>query len=175
MIRIFVAILAYLSFLWMSPVFAQTFTANTNYSVCFTPQQNCTSEIVALINSAKKNIYIQAYSFTSRAIAKALVRAFKRGVTVKVIVDRSELDRQHFSLYGYLKRYHIPMWCDDTVSIAHNKVIIVDRLTVETGSFNFTYAAQHYNAENILIVHDQRLATSYYQNWLKRVRLSHPV
>jgi phosphatidylserine/phosphatidylglycerophosphate/cardiolipin synthase-like enzyme len=36
---------------------------------------------------------------------------------------------------------------------------------VITGSFNFTKAAQEKNAENLLIIRDQALATQYTQNW----------
>jgi phosphatidylserine/phosphatidylglycerophosphate/cardiolipin synthase-like enzyme len=36
-------------------------------------------------------------------------------------------------------------------AIHHDKVIIVDRETVELGSFNFSAAAAHQNSENVLV------------------------
>jgi phosphatidylserine/phosphatidylglycerophosphate/cardiolipin synthase-like enzyme len=43
---------------------------------------------------------------------------------------------------------------DAAVSIAHNKVMVIDDNTVITGSFNFTAAAQRSNAENLLVILD---------------------
>jgi phosphatidylserine/phosphatidylglycerophosphate/cardiolipin synthase-like enzyme len=43
-------------------------------------------------------------------------------------------------------------------------VIIIDDNTVITGSFNFTKAAQYDNAENILVIHDKKLASLYAAN-----------
>ena len=34
-----------------------------------------------------------------------------------------------------------------------------------TGSFNFTKAAEEKNAENLLIIHDKKLAERYTKNW----------
>jgi phosphatidylserine/phosphatidylglycerophosphate/cardiolipin synthase-like enzyme len=36
---------------------------------------------------------------------------------------------------------------------------------VITGSFNFTKAAEENNAENLLIIHDKKLASLYIKNW----------
>ncbi len=72
----------------------------------------------------------------------------------------------------YLMHHHIPVWQDNQLSIAHNKVMIFDRKTVETGSFNFTYSAQHRNAENVLIIQNKALAAAYLKNWFRRKKQS---
>jgi len=48
----------------------------------------CTEAVVENLNHAKKEVFVQAYSFTSAAIA--LVDAHRRGVKVEVILDRSQ-------------------------------------------------------------------------------------
>ena len=50
-------------------------------------------------------------------------------------------------------------------SISHNKVMVIDDQVVITGSFNFTHAAEAFNAENLLIIHDRDLARKYSENW----------
>ncbi len=57
------------------------------------------------------------------------------------------------------------MWVDRRHVIAHNKVIIVDGITVCTGSFNFSTAAEYVNAENVVILYDKVLAQKYADNW----------
>ncbi len=148
---------------------------DTRIQVCFTPGQDCTAMLVDEINAAQKTIEVQAYSFTSYPIAKALVHAQARGVDVEVILDKTQFDGLHFSVAPYLFQHNISLLEDDTVNIAHNKVMIFDNNTVETGSFNFTKAAQMQNAENMLIIHNAEVAQVYLANWQERKRQSQEV
>jgi|SRR5579863_2606273 len=134
------------------------------WEVCFTPGGNCTDRIIDTIERAHTSIYVQAYSFTSAPIAKALLGAHRRGVRVEVILDRSN-QRARYSSSDLLASRHIPTYIDAEHAIAHNKVMIIDQERVITGSFNFTKAAQEHNAENLLIIHDQALAQHYFENW----------
>ena len=59
-------------------------------SSCFTPGEDCTGVIVSEIGTAKREVLVQAYSFTSPPIVKALADAKRRGVDVRVILDRSQ-------------------------------------------------------------------------------------
>ena len=114
---------------------------------------------------------MQAYSFTSMPIARALVSAQNRGVDVKVILDKSQFENGYYA-FNYLISHKVPIWCDYRPQIAHNKVVVLDDNTVITGSFNFTSAAQYKNAENSLVIHDQNLARFYHQNWDRRLEQS---
>ena len=67
----------------------QTIQATGTIEVGFSPHGGITEMIVKELNGAKKSIEVQAYSFTSAEIAKALVDAFKRGVLVRVTLDKS--------------------------------------------------------------------------------------
>ncbi len=135
-----------------------------SWTVCFTPGGNCTEAIVKTISQARTSIYVQAYSFTSAPIAKALLNAHKRGVYVEVILDKSNLTAKYSSA-DFLANQGIPTFIDAQHAIAHNKVMVIDEEVVITGSFNFTKAAQEHNAENLLILHDKALATRYLENW----------
>lgn len=132
--------------------------------VCFSPGGNCTAAIVKELNAAKSEILVQAYSFTSAPIAAALIRAHKRGVSVKVLLDKSQ-KTQRYSSYTFLRNQGIEVAIDSAHAIAHNKIIIIDQETVITGSFNFTKAAEEKNAENLLIIKSRDLAKSYINNW----------
>jgi hypothetical protein len=59
--------------------------------------------------------------------------------------------------------------------LMHNKVMIVDGATVITGSFNYTWSAEHRNAENLLVIHDPTLAAEYTQNWNIHAARSRPL
>ncbi len=135
-------------------------------NVFFSPNGGCTKAIVEQIDSAKSEILIQAYSFTSTPIAKALLVARKRNVDVQIILDKSQ-SKQSYSSYTFFQNQGISVYIDSAHAIAHNKIIIIDQETIITGSFNFTKAAEEKNAENLLIIKSKELAKIYIENWKK--------
>lgn len=147
---------------------AYKFENDANYSVCFTPGGRCATRIVNRINKATDTIQVLAYSFTSKPIAIALVNAQKRGVKVEVILDKSQSSQEKYSSSTFLDNANVPIWIDHTPAISHNKVMTIDGKTTITGSFNFTRSAQTRNAENVLIINDQKLTQKYIKNWEKR-------
>jgi phosphatidylserine/phosphatidylglycerophosphate/cardiolipin synthase-like enzyme len=64
------------------------------------------------------------------------------------------------------RRQRVPTYIDAEHTIAHNKIILIDRSIVITGSFNFTKAAEEKNAENLLIIRSKELTKLYLDNWL---------
>ena len=58
--------------------------------VYFSPNGGATHAIVQALASARQRVRVQAYSFTSAPIAKALVDARRRGVDVVVVLDSSQ-------------------------------------------------------------------------------------
>jgi phosphatidylserine/phosphatidylglycerophosphate/cardiolipin synthase-like enzyme len=137
---------------------------NNVVSVYFSPKGGCTEAIVTEIKLAKSEILVQAYSFTSREIANALADAHARGVAIQIILDKSQITARQ-SVAAYASRTGIQIFIDRDHAIAHSKVMIIDKLTVITGSFNFTKAAEEGNAENLLIVRSSALARLYTDSW----------
>ena len=136
---------------------------DTKVAVCFSPGNNCPAEIIRVIDAARKEILVQAYSFTDTNIYKALLMAHARGVAVRVILDKTQL-----KIAKKFARVGIATSIDYTVRIAHNKVMIIDQKIVITGSYNFTFSAANRNAENLLILRDHAIARLYVYNWHKR-------
>jgi len=146
-------------------LFAQSLTLdNTPTQVYFSPKGGVTAAVVKEIDKAKTEILIQAYSFTSAPISKALLDAAHRGVKVVAVLDKSNV-RAKYTAADALAKRGIPVLIDDRHQIAHNKIIIIDRETVITGSFNFSKAAEESNAENLLILKSKELATVYMRNF----------
>jgi phosphatidylserine/phosphatidylglycerophosphate/cardiolipin synthase-like enzyme len=139
--------------------------------VFFSPKGGCTEAVVKELNAAKTSVLVQAYSFTSTPIAKALLEAHKRGVKVEVVLDKSQRTEK-YSEADFLVNSGIPTRIDAQHAIAHNKVMVIDGEVVITGSFNFTKSAEHSNAENLLVIRDKALAEKYTANWEKHAEHS---
>ena len=169
----FFSCLTVLLFLSFSPASLQAKQTPTDEQVYFSPKGGCTEAIVKNLDQAERYVLVQAYSFTSKPIAEALVSAHKRGVKVKVLLDKSQRNGKGSKL-AQLVEAGIPVSIDTKHSIAHNKVMIIDGVTVITGSFNFTSAAEDKNAENLLVLHDKVVAKKYRDNWNKHQQHSEP-
>jgi phosphatidylserine/phosphatidylglycerophosphate/cardiolipin synthase-like enzyme len=139
------------------------FFSGSSYEVCFTPHSDCAQLITTAIAQAKEQILVQAYLFTDRLIAKALVAAKKNGVDVQMILDESQI--KDYAIINFLNKNKIKaVIVDYSPNIAHNKVMIIDKAIIITGSYNYTMGARK-NAENILIIKDTGLAHEYIRNW----------
>lgn len=132
------------------------------WAVYYSPLGGCEAAIIAAIKKAKTDITCMGYEFTSLPIALAMVEAKTRGVSIQVVLDPQE---SKWSQMPLLVKNNIPVWIDRRHRIQHNKVIILDHKVVITGSFNFTTSAEHYNAENLLVLNDSTLAAQYLTNF----------
>src|SRR5712691_6565080 len=143
-------------------------------AVYFSPHGGATDAVVREVNAATTKVFVQAYSFTSAPIAKALVDAHQRGVNVLAVLDKSN-ETEKYSAATFLVNAGIQTLIDDQHAIAHSKVMVIDSVTVITGSFNFTKAAEEKNAENLLVIKDApALVEAYEQNIRAHAAHAHP-
>jgi len=164
-------VLLWLILLWGT---ACTLAQAGSIRVYFSPNGGSTDAIVSQISRAKSEILIQAYAFTSKPIARALIQAKKRGVKIIAVLDKSNRT-QRYSAATFLKNMEIPVFIDDKHAIAHNKIMLIDNRVVITGSFNFTKAAETRNAENLLVIEDMPdITRAYRENFQRHLRHSVP-
>ena len=95
--RLLFLLLTILLFSFTSFVIAEEKPTYCNWEVYFSPHGGCTEAIIKELNKAKNTILVQAYSFTSAPIAKALLDVHKRGVKVEVILDKSQRTQKYSS------------------------------------------------------------------------------
>ena len=154
------------------PATGARLAATGSIETAFTPGDRIDNLIIAAIAAAKREVLVNAYSFTQRRISGALIAARKRGVSVQVIADSQQAATLPQNVLLELVKGGVDVWLDSNYQAAHNKVVIVDadtaNATTITGSYNFTVAAQWHNAENIVILRDNReVARAYRDNWLR--------
>ena len=142
------------------------------YEALFTPGDAVDARLAQLIDGAQTEVLVNAFSFTSRRIGRALAVAQARGVRVEIVADRGQTRDLPGSAVPALARQGVAVWLDGNFAAAHNKVMIIDGASAQgaiaTGSYNYTSAAQSRNAENVLIVrHDPALALQYRANFIR--------
>ncbi len=140
---------------------------SNDVDVAFSPKQGATKLIINTIKNSEKSIFVAAYSFTSKPIANALIEAYQNGVDVKIVLDKSQRTAK-YSAFLEVKNFGIPIRINSKYAIMHNKFMIVDGKILQTGSFNYSQAAENNNAENVLIISDNtKVVKQYTQKWLE--------
>lgn len=135
---------------------------------------NAEGLVIHTIESARSTLRVAAYSFTSKPIAEALIAAKKRGVDVQVVVDKSQ-ETERYTSATFLANMGVPVRVDTRYAIMHNKFMVIDGQTVQTGSFNYTSSAARRNAENVLILAGvPQLASTYAHEWQRLWQESEP-
>ncbi|THF61456.1 phospholipase D family protein [Pseudothauera nasutitermitis] len=153
--------------------------ARGSVEVAFSPADDPEKVLVGVVDAARRSVHVQAYVFTSRPLAAALVAAHRRGVAVRVLAD-ARMHQGGRNALPTLLEAGIPVAFETAYAAAHNKVLIVDAdgpgCAVVTGSYNFTWSASQRNAENILVLRDHcELAATYLRNWQEHRDRATPV
>ena len=146
--------------------------------VAFSPRPEGAAQrlVIKVIDSAHSSIEMAACEFTSKPIADALIRAAGRGVKVYLVADARENASGGATRVGYVAGADVSARVDDVYTIMHNKFVVVDEETVETGSYNYTHAAAASNAENVVVLwHRPDVASAYVRRFQDLWNESHPV
>ncbi len=134
----------------------------------YTPNKELLNEIVNLINNSKKEIYLETYMLTEKRIQEALVKANKRNVLIKVILEKSPYMASNINnnSYDYLQKNWIKVnWSNkDNYSLNHSKLLIIDDLSI-ISSGNFTYSTFTQNRDFFIFTHDKNINDSLIQNF----------
>ena len=134
--------------------------ADMAVQACFSPQGKCSTHILREIATAKNELLVAVYAFTSDDLAGALVQAKNRGLVVQVIIDREFDSRNEKSKGQFLEMRKIPVRrlsggkpadMNREAGLMHQKFAVVDRRVVLTGSYNWTQSADSFNDENLLL------------------------
>lgn len=118
--------------------------------------------IIEEINSANSTIDLALYGFgEQKDIIEALIKARKRNVKIRSVVDYSKSMDNLYPLTGYfIKEFNSKT--DATETIMHNKFIIIDNKKVITATANISSTGSGgYNSNNALIINSDCLAKIY--------------
>ena len=130
--------------------------ATGSIEVAFSPSEGSEALVVKVVDSARTELRILAYSFTSAPVTAALLRAKKRGVDVRLVADEKNNVSEDRSgkaraALSALVNAGVDVRMISAYPIHHDKVMVADRETVELGSFNYSDAAARRNSENVLV------------------------
>jgi phosphatidylserine/phosphatidylglycerophosphate/cardiolipin synthase-like enzyme len=134
----------------------------------FSPGGSAQSLILDAINDAEHSVDLAAYSFTSKPVSLALLAAQKRGVVVRVLADEKANNTQYTAV-TFLANQGVSVRLNRKYKIMHNKFAVIDNQSVQTGSFNYSAAADKSNAENVVFLRDSPATAQAYTKEFNRL------
>jgi len=144
-------------------------TQGHNIEILFSPEDRIVDYAMRQCLSARKTVDIAVYLIGSKRAANALVKAHKKGIAIRIVIDK-KVARSRYSKHKFLLRHGISV---KTVRVRagsmHIKFILVDREKVIAGSANLTNDANRRNHEFFFISSDQEIieifSTKFEELW----------
>jgi phosphatidylserine/phosphatidylglycerophosphate/cardiolipin synthase-like enzyme len=157
------SILAFLVLILSITISISTFAKTEVY---FSLYDNPQKEIIKNINQAEAFINIAMYIFTDREIAIPLAKAQERGVKIRLYLDKDQADYK-YSQSRFLVQKGIKTKISSNNYIMHHKFAIIDNRILLTGSYNWTFSANHRNDENLMVIDDPEIIARYQNQFEK--------
>ncbi len=139
------------------------FLQNTTIQNYFCPEDHCADHIQTELEKAEQSIYFMAFSFTHEQIANILLLKKQDNLTVEGVMEKRTIDKS--SQFDRLNQNGISVLKDGNNQTMHQKVFIIDRETVITGSMNPTGNGDKHNDENVLIIHNPVIAGMFMEEY----------
>lgn len=137
----------------------------TEVQVLFSPEHDVAEAIQQEIQRARQTLRFLAFSFTHNGIGQAMLGKMRQGVSVQGVLETRGSDAPA-SEFARFKKARLEVLQDANPYLMHHKVILIDRDTVITGSFNFSRNAAESNQENVVILRgNQAIAEAYRQEY----------
>lgn len=133
-------------------------------AVYFSPKDRViTTQLIPLINNAKKYIYMPVFLITHKELAESLINASKRGVAVKIILDATNTHTGSSKMKMLRQNGHggIQVKTENWAGKLHSKSIIIDDMYTVIGSMNFSRSGEGSNDENLIIIKNHDIAVFY--------------
>ena len=115
----------------------------------YSPDGGADAKLAAAIGQAQSSIDMAIFSFYSPLVADAVQAAAARGVTVRVVADKSQAKRS--PQIAQLAGAGVPLRLSagrGGRGVLHHKFTVIDGALVELGSFNYSENAEKNNFEN---------------------------
>lgn len=135
----------------------------TPIDVFFSPGVECTKAAVGVIDGAARELRIDAYGFTNPDVIEALKRARRRGVDVRLVLDKSDESKPEGA---DVAEAGISVVFDRREPIHHVKAIMADGFVTFAGSWNITKQAAR-NDEACNVIRSREVTGKYLDNWNK--------
>jgi len=132
--------------------------------VVFTRATRVAEVIERLVGEASVSIEAALYRLNSPRLSRALEGALRRGVTVRLLLDRKKHEESPAARELHANQrvpFRLSYGRSGPGSKMHHKFVILDAQIVLTGSYNWTLESEEQNYESLVILRDPRVVENH--------------
>jgi phosphatidylserine/phosphatidylglycerophosphate/cardiolipin synthase-like enzyme len=129
------------------------------------------ARVCAEIDQARRRVWLAMFVLTDDLLSSAVLRAKRRGVDVRLLLDGEQFDSMPGADGPRLEeagvrvvRAHVTKASGGQAHM-HHKFVVLDGVVL-SGSFNWTWQASHSNCENLCLLRDRALVRDFAQEFL---------
>lgn len=135
-----------------------------NIELKHTPSKELLDELVEKINNSKQKVYIEIYMFTENRIKIAVIKAKKRWIDVKIILEKDPYMAYSINdkTYNEFKKNNIDVIWSNTknYSLNHSKMLIIDDEVI-LSTWNLTYSTFTQNRDFFVFIKDKQILDDF--------------
>jgi cardiolipin synthase len=131
--------------------------------------------VLAAIGSARSSVEVVVYLLTDRPVIDALIAAHRRGVVVRVMLEKDPYGSGpgSASAYDQLQDAGVQVrWANPVFALTHEKAVVVDGQAALIMTLNLVYSAFHGNREyGVITTHPAEVAevlAGFNADWERR-------
>lgn len=132
----------------------------------FAPRQDCALRLRELFDAAGKSVDVCVFTITDDRITRAILRAHRRGVAVRIVSDDLKALDPGSDVHR-LAEAGIPLRTDRSEDHMHHKFAVFDQRLLVTGSYNWTRSAAEGNRENLAVTDDRQLVAAFTEEFAR--------
>jgi mitochondrial cardiolipin hydrolase len=136
--------------------------------VLFTSQASVAIAIEGLLRKATASVDAALYRLTNPQLTKALERAHRRSLRVRVLTDQGKYEETQVTrdlLADTSISFRTLNGCQGRGSNLQHRFAILDGTVVLAGSYNWTLESEEGNYDHLLVLPDPELALTYQQEF----------
>lgn len=137
-------------------------------SFYYTPYKELINKIVELIDESKKEIFLETYMLTETRTQEALIKAKKRWVNIKVILEKDPYMAYNINNKAFEKlekQWINIVWSNkNNYVFNHSKILIIDDLSI-ISTWNYSYSTFTKNRDFFIFTKDENITNKLKQNF----------
>ena len=138
--------------------------------------RNISKEISSRLSIARSSIQVAVAWFTNEELFDILCKKTKSGLKVHLLINNDIINNNELNLdLQYFIDQGGTLYFSNPENLMHNKFCIIDEKILISGSYNWTYFAEYYNLENIILLENEIVIDQFIEEFEKIIDKLTPV
>ncbi|HSL45182.1 MAG TPA: phospholipase D-like domain-containing protein [Anaerolineales bacterium] len=144
--------------------YPQVAIQDSQIEVLFSPDDIVVARLAQLLGEAQQSIHFLSSSFSSDDLGNIIRERAAQGVSVSGVIEATQFDADG-SEFDSFRQAGLDVRPGSSSALLDHNIIIIDGKIVVTGSYDFTNRSENENDENVMIIHNEKVAQRFMEEF----------